>query len=678
MDDASETGKNRRLKGMSLLIGQGALVLPVVIACLWAVEAHHTLGLVLFNEQFLGVMLVLGLVACFINMRPGVWAPIDRVPWYDWLLSLLAVISGGYVVVNFHWLVHELSGLEPERIALGVIMLLLVAEATRRLIGWTLVIVALFFILYARFGDMMPGVFAVPPSTWERITIYTYLNSTALLGLPLDVAANTIVTFILFGAILKAVRGDTFITDLALVAMGRYRGGPAKVSVVASTLFGTVSGSAVSNVAVVGPISIPMMERAGYPKHHAAAIEAVSSTGGQIMPPVMGITAFLMADFLSIPYSEVVLAALLPALLYYCAIFFQVDLEAGKRGLKGLALADLPTLAATLRRGYGFFIPLGILIYTVMFAHWAPGRAGLAAAIAALVIGLARSSTRPTRGDLWQALVSTGQTTMNILVLTAVAGIVIGALQLAGLGFSMSSILIALAGDNVLLILLMTGIVCVILGMALPTAVIYTMLAVLVAPALVQLGVDRLAAHLFIFYMGMLSMITPPVCFATFTAAAIARSGIWQTALAGMRYGIAAYLLPFIFPFSLGLLMMGSAGQVISTFVTAVIGVFALAVGLVGYLFRPVHPVPARRSDRRRLPGDDLALPEHDDADGQCGGACDRLCDHSFRMDRQPRERNAQPAGGAGRRIENGRAGRPIADAGARLVRIQPLSLRTA
>jgi TRAP transporter 4TM/12TM fusion protein len=541
--------------------------------------------------MLLALTLVCGLIACFVNVRAGPRARRDGVPWYDWLLALLSLASGGYVMVNYGWLVHDLAGLAPERIALGAIMIAVIFEATRRMTGWTLVLVALFFILYARFGDLMPGVLSVPASSWQRIAVYTYLDSTALLGLPLDVSANTITTFVLFGAMLKAVKGDTFITDLALVAMGRYRGGPAKVSVVASTLFGMVSGSAVSNVAVVGPISIPMMMRAGYPNRHAAAIEAVSSTGGQIMPPVMGITAFLMADFLSIPYSQVVLAALLPALLYYGAIFFQVDLQAARRGLKGLPAADIPRLGPTVRRGFGFFVPLAMLIYGVMFANWAPGRAGLAAAAVALVVGALSPRTRPPLGELWKALVATGHTMMSILMMTAVAGVVIGAVQLAGLGYSMSSILISFAGDNVLLILAMTGIVCVILGMALPTAVIYTMLAVLVAPALVQLGVDRIAAHLFIFYMGMLSMITPPVCFATFTAAAIARSGLWETAGAAMQYGIAAYLLPFIFPFSLGLLMIGTPLEVSLAFATAVAGVYALAAGLVGYLFKPINPV---------------------------------------------------------------------------------------
>lgn len=591
MGETEQASKWRPLEGWQRRVATLALVLPVIAACLWVLEIQHLFGLLLYTAQFLAFVLGSALVACFLNIRATKGETRGDVPWYDWVLAAAAVGVTGYIVVNYTWLVYELSKLTSLRIGLGVLAVILVFEATRRMIGWTLILAAVFFILYARFGDLMPGIFALPPSSWERIAVYSFLDSNALLGIPLKVAAQTIITFILFGAILKATKGDVFITDLALNLMGRFRGGPAKVSVAASTLFGTVSGSAVSNVAVVGPISIPMMERAGYKKHHAAAIEAVSSTGGQIMPPVMGITAFLMADFLAIPYRDVVLAALLPGLLYYVAVFAQVDLVAAKQGLRGLRVADLPQLLPTLKRGLGFLIPLGVLIYAVVFAFWAPGKAGLAAAAAALVIGYFARFSRPSMADLAKALLETGRTTLTIVILTAVAGIVIGALQLSGLGFSMTSILLALAGDSVVLILLMTGVVCVILGMALPTAVIYTMLAVLVAPALVDLGVDRMAAHFFIFYMGMLSMITPPVCFATFTAAAIAGSGFWVTALAGMRFGIAAYILPFVFPFSLGLLMIGTPVEVSIAFVTALLGIYAISAGLVGFLFRPLNPL---------------------------------------------------------------------------------------
>lgn len=581
----------RALTGPLAKVGEIMLVGPILIGSLWALQVQNWVGLLLFKEQFLAIMLGLALAATFLLVKPHAKADPTRVAWYDWVAIAASIACMGYVLVNYNLIVHDLASLAPERIAFGAIAILLVFEATRRLVGWTLIWVALFFLAYAAFGHLMPGIFAVPSSSFERIAVYSYLDNGALLGVPIDVAASTIVTFILFGGVLQAVKGDTFITDLALVAMGRHRGGPAKVSVVASTLFGTVSGSAVSNVAVVGPISIPMMTKAGYPSHQAAAIEAVSSTGGQIMPPVMGITAFLMADFLGVPYADIVLAALVPALLYYAAVFFQVDLEAGKRGLKGLPVADLPKLLPTLKEGIVFVIPLCVLIYGVMIAYWSPGLAGLAAAGAALLVGSIRARNRPTLARLWAMALRTGHTVLDILVMTAIAGLVIGALQLSGLSFSMSYILVELAGNNVVLILVITAFVCVILGMALPTAVIYTMLAVLVAPALTQLGVDQMASHFFIFYMGMLSMITPPVCFATFTAASIARSGFWKTSFSGMRFGIVAYVLPFFFPFSLGLLMQGSAWEVFLSVGTALIGTWAIATGLVGYFLRPLNVV---------------------------------------------------------------------------------------
>ena len=592
MEETQEAvGKFRTLHGPAGAIGTGCLAAITIVGCLWALEIHNHLGLVIFKEQFLAVMLGLALIATFIGVKPGARADGSRVPWYDWLLALLSIAATGYVAVDYPTIVHELSDTTPERVALGAIALVLVAEATRRLVGNALVILAAIILLYTRFGDALPGLLAIPPSSWERIAVYTYLDTNGLLGVPLDVAATTIVSFVLFGGVLKAVKGDSFITDLALVAMGRYRGGQAKVSIAASTLFGTVSGSAVSNVAVVGPITIPMMMRAGYPPHIAAAIEAVASTGGQIMPPVMGITAFLIADYLSISYAEVVLAAIIPALLYYLAIFIQVDLEAARRGLKGLPVDQLPRGRQVLKAGYAFFVPLAVLIYAVMVADWQPGLAGMAAAGSALLVGVLRPSTRPTLAGLRAAVLSTGRTMVDMLVLTAIAGIVIGGLQLSGVSFNMSTILLGLAGKDILSILVITGIICIILGMALPTAVIYTMLAVLVAPALTELGVVPIAAHLFLFYMGMLSMVTPPVCLATFAAASIARANFWPAGLAGMRFGIVAYIVPFVFPFSLGLIMRGSVFDVAICVATAVLGVFGLAWGLTGYLFRPLGPV---------------------------------------------------------------------------------------
>jgi TRAP transporter 4TM/12TM fusion protein len=384
------------------------------------------------------------------------------------------------------------------------------------------------------------------------------------------------------------MNADKFLTDISLALMGRYRGGPAKVAVGASSMFGTISGSVVSNVVMDGPITIPMMVRSGYAPPVAAAIEAVASTGGQIMPPVMGITAFLIADWLNVPYGEVVVAAALPAIFYYVALFVQIDLEAAKNGLVGLPRAQLPAALPVLRRGWVFIIPILVLVYTLVLLSWEPGRAAIAAVIAAIPAGMITRETRPTMRRLWDALAETGQSVLELVAITAVAGLVIGALQLSGLTFGLSLILVTFAQGNLLLLLGLAAILCIILGMGMPTAVIYILLAVLVAPTLGEFGVNPLAAHLFLFYFGMLSMITPPMCLATFAAATIARCNFWQAGWAGTRLGIVAYIIPFFFVFHPELLMIGKPLEIVLTAITALVGIVFVAASCAGYQFSPI------------------------------------------------------------------------------------------
>ncbi len=429
---------------------------------------------------------------------------------------------------------------------------------------------------------------AAKGASWLRIASYLYLDSNALLGVPLTVAASVVIAFIFFGQALYAVGGDKFITDIALIAMGKYRGGPAKVSVVSSALFGTVSGSAVANVAVDGAITIPLMKRTGYPAHVAAAIEAVASNGGQITPPVMGAAAFLIAEFLNIPYGQVALAAICSGPLYYLALFTQVDLEAAKHGLGGLPADQIPKFRGIMRIGWVFIFPLGFLIYVLMFLNWEAGKAGIATVILTFLVGALQKDTRPTLGKIITSIEETGRTLLDIVVITSLAGLVIGALQLSGLTFKLSLILVSLSGGNVLALLALTAVVCILLGMSLPTAVVYITLAVLVGPALAQLGIDPLAAHLFLFYFGMLSLITPPDCLATYTAAAIAGSDFWKTGWTGMRLGIAAYVVPFVFALHPALILKGTLGEIVLAVIATSIGTFLLAVGCAGFLFRPL------------------------------------------------------------------------------------------
>jgi TRAP transporter 4TM/12TM fusion protein len=320
----------------------------------------------------------------------------------------------------------------------------------------------------------------------------------------------------------------------------------------------------------------------------AAAIEAVSSNGGQIMPPVMGVAAFLMAEFLNISYAEVALAAAIPACLYYIALFTQIDLEAAKLGLTGMIKSEIPKLAAVMRRGSVFLVPLFVLTYALMFANWDAGKAGMAATITTFAVGALAKETRPTMQGILRSIEETGKILLDIVVVTALAGLVIGAFQLSGLTFKFALLLVSLAAGSVALLLILTALVSIVLGMSLPTTVVYIMLAILVGPALIQVGIAPLAAHLFFFYFGMLSLITPPHCIATYAAASIARADFWRSGWTGMRLGIAAYIVPFVFVFHPALLFQGTAAEIVVAIVTAAVGVIFLSSGVAGYLFAPL------------------------------------------------------------------------------------------
>jgi TRAP transporter 4TM/12TM fusion protein len=590
-DDFSPATKFRLLSGLSKTLLRGFHITLTLVGVFWGLGIDHSLEWTLYKEQYLGFFLALGLGSVFLGVKARVGESGNRVPWYDWALAGGGLLSGLYVTILYPTLVHELGVLSPERWLLGGLAILLILEATRRVAGWALVWVALACILYAKFAYLLPGLLYGKGASWPRIATYLYLDANGLFGLPLLVAATIVVAFILFGQALYAVGGDKFLTDLSLVGMGRYRGGPAKVAIVSSSLFGTVSGSAVANVVVDGALTIPMMKRGGYPPHLAAAIEAVASNGGQIMPPVMGTAAFLIAEFLNIPYGEVALAAFIPACLYYLALFTQVDLEAAKLGLSGLPPHELPRLRDVTRRGWVFLIPLILLIYTLMFASWEAEKAGMAAVIATFLTGILQRETRPTLRGILTSIEETGRILVDILIITTLAGLVIGSLNLSALTFTFSLLLVTLSGQNLLVLLGLTAIVCIILGLSLPTTVVYITLAVLVGPALAQMGVPPLAAHLFLFYFGMLSLITPPDCLATYTAAAIAHADFWKAGWTGMRLGIAAYVVPFVFVLQPALILKGSLNEIALSIVTASLGVILLSVACAGYLFRLIGPI---------------------------------------------------------------------------------------
>ena len=592
MSDLSQLERGSRFRKFSnpaLRLIQKLLLwaLPLV-ALLFNFEVPSHLGAAMLQEQYLGIILILVLSSVFLCMPASRRSSPTNLPWYDLLLSLLSIVVGGYLVVYYPRIVNEIGELTADKVILGTIALLLVMESCRRMTGWVMVILAATFILYAHYAYLFPGILNARGISWSRIAVHLFIDPNSLLGIPLAIVSTIVIAFILFGQVLFASGGGDFFTDLAMAVMGRFRGGAAKISIVASALFGTISGSPVANVVVDGAITIPMMVRTGYKPHVAAAVESTASNGGQIMPPVMGAAAFVMAEFLGMPYAEVALAAFVPALLYYLALFVQVDLEAGKTGIKRIPPESMPSLIGVLKKGWLFIIPMGLIVYILFVLNLSAAKAGFYAAAVALAVTFLRRDLRITFKKFMAILEDTGLAMLEVAVVCGVAGVVIGILTLTGLTSVFSLFVGNYGADNLFLILLLTGLIALILGMGMPTTAVYVVVALTLAPAIVKLGIVPLAAHLFVFYWAMLSMITPPICIAAFAGAAIARTSPMKTGYACMRLGIIAYIIPFVFVFDPLLLLQGPPLMVALALVTATLGTLAIGIGISGYFARPV------------------------------------------------------------------------------------------
>ena len=514
------------------------------------------------------------------------------VPWWDVALAGLSALAYGYIAVAYPTLVLAIFS-KPLALWLpGLVASLLTLEALRRATGWALVIIIVTFLLYALFGDVVPGRLQGRAQDWQMLAGYMAVDSNGILGLPMSVAATVVVAFIFFGVLLGITGGSQFFTDAAMLGMGRFRGGSMKIAVLASGLFGSISGSAVANVAGTGVVTIPMIKRDGYPGHKAAAIEAVASTGGQLMPPVMGAAAFLMAEFLAVPYGDIVLAALVPALLYYVALFIQADLEAAKLGIRAIPEDEIPA-ARTVAVGIHFALAFAVLIWLLFWKSYQPERAAIWAsgAIVVSAFALGYRGRRPGIGAIVRSLSRTGHAVVEILLISAASGLVIGVLNVTGLSFNLTYALVQVGGGSAIVLLFLSALVCIVLGMGLPTLGVYVLLAALVAPALVEVGIEPIAAHLYVLYFGMMSMITPPIALAAFAAASIARAPAMATGWAAMRFGWSAYVIPVLFVFSPTLLMIGAPGPIALAIVTAVIGVWLVSSALAGYFGGPLSPV---------------------------------------------------------------------------------------
>jgi TRAP transporter 4TM/12TM fusion protein len=557
-----------------------ALLVTLVVG--YVLDLHRSLlRLNLYTEQFLLAVLGLAIALCFLSTKRKLWDPLAAAVGFALCL---------YLAWRYPQLSTELTSRPLDGIVTSALLALLVLEGTRRMAGFSLVVFTLAGVVYAMFGHYLPGVFQARPVDFTRLLVYLNLDTNALLGTSLQIAIIVVVPFILLGNVLGRCGGSEFFTDLARAWMGRYRGGSAKVAVVGSSFFGMISGSAVANVSAVGVITIPLMKRSGFPAQIAAAIEAVGSTGGQLMPPVMGAAAFLMAEVLQVPYAEVMIAAIIPAFLYYLALFFQVDVEAAKRGIAGEPRERLPKLAAVLKSGWYFPLPFVALVYALVSLNWQAEYAALLAT--GVLIGLSLvfgyKGLRVPLRQMFAAIVSTGGAVVDLILICAVAGMFIGILNISGLAFGMTLQLLAITGESMALMLIVTAVMAILLGLGLPTVGVYIIMATLIAPALVKVGVAPMAAHMFLLYFGIMSMVTPPVALSAFAAANIAGADVDRTGWTATRIGWAAYIVPFLFALSPSLLMRGDALTIAWAVATASLGIWLGTIGVVGYFYRPI------------------------------------------------------------------------------------------
>lgn len=591
MRQAEATSRDRIAPGFQLT-AKILAVSMVLIAVAWAAGLHRVVRLALYTEQFLAAVLGLALAYVFLTL------PLESLPGAfgraaDATLALVSLAGGTWLALRYPEL--SLAAAIDPRDALWVSLAVLLALllALYRVAGWPLTIVVLVFGFYGLFGSALPGQFQALPVSPDRLAAQLALDTGGILGTPLTIAATVVVVFVAFGRLLEHLGGAAFFTDLASAVMGGFRGGAAKISIAASALFGSISGSAVSNVATTGVITIPLMRKSGFRAENAGGIEAVASTGGQLTPPVMGAAAFLMAEFLNIPYSEVVLAALVPAAFYYLALFLQADLTAARDGIAGMPAADRPVAGAVLRQGWVFVVPFVALIWALFALNYQPATAGLVASAVLLLVGLllprGRRAMRPDR--LIAAVAAGGPSFAQIVVITAAAGVVIGVLNETGLSFGMTSYLVSFAKDQALLLLFLAAVVSIVLGMGMPTIAVYVLLASLVAPALTRLGIEPIAAHLFVLYFGMMSMITPPVAIAAFAAATLSGAGPMRTAVAALRFGWPAFVLPFAFAYNPSLLLSGGAALALISVCLTGGGVLLVTVALAGWFRSPLNRV---------------------------------------------------------------------------------------
>jgi len=505
---------------------------------------------------------------------------VNFMPWYDVVLMLCGSGAFLYFAANAQSIIQQGSRFEWYQIVIGILGIISAAEACRRSVGLPIVIVASCFIIYAFIWGLSN------PTLWGKtqyIVQYLFYGKEGILSTPVNVCSKFIVVFIIFGAFLERTGIADFFINISNAVVGGFSGGPAKVAVVASAFEGMVSGSSVANTVGSGSVTIPLMKKTGYKPEFAAAAEASASTGGQIMPPIMGAAAFLMADYIGVPYSNIVVRAILPAVLYFAGVFITVHLEAKKEGLRGLTKEELPKFLPLLKKVY-LLIPLVLLVYLVSITQRSIQYAAAISVVAAIVVSLFNKENRITPKRIWEALAAGGQGMIAVAAACGVAGMIAGTITMTGLANVMINAIVTLAGNEVIIALFLTMICCIVLGMGVPTTANYCIMAATCAPILVRMGVPAIAAHFFVFYFGIVADLTPPVALAAYAGAAIAQANPMKTAITATKLAIGAFIVPYVFALNPALLLIDtSAVEVVVIVITSLVGMFAVAASLEGY-----------------------------------------------------------------------------------------------
>jgi TRAP transporter 4TM/12TM fusion protein len=527
----------------------------------------------------------------FMLYRFGANTPRIGVPWYDWVLALLSILCFVYTFIELDGLLFRTGAAPlPMDVALGAVGTLLVLDLTRRSAGLALPIIAIVFLLYCLVGPWMPGVLHHKGIELSFLFSYVY-SMEGVFGPTTAVSSTYIILFITFAAFLQISKVGDYFINFAFAVAGRRRGGPAKVAVLSSALMGTINGTSAGNVAATGTFTIPLMKKVGYPARSAGAIEAAASTGGQLMPPVMGAGAFIMAEITGVKYADIMVAAVLPSLLYFLAVYFMVDNESKRLNMSGLPADELPRIGDMMRRAY-LFAPLIILVGGLVMGY-SVIRAGTLGLISALLVSWLHTETRMGPRRILDALHLGAKGTIQLLAVCACAGIIVGVIGLTGVGLRFSSMILAIAGDSQFLALVFAMAIAILLGMGMPTTAAYAVAASVVAPGLIKLGISPLVAHMFVFYYAVISSITPPVALAAYAGAAIAGSDPMRTSVTSFVYGMAAFLVPFMFFYSPALLLQGDDWvQIVHYAVTAIVGVYLLAGALQKWFFGLLTPLP--------------------------------------------------------------------------------------